>query len=246
MAAGLIMEEVSIAICDDEQRWRKDIIELCSSFATEYNYKFVFTEYESGKELLNTGINNVDILFLDVEMQDINGIEVKNRLQTLHSDVHIIFITSHNEIIEDAFGRNVYGFITKPIDKVVFNRRINLIIDSMLEERKTIMLNNYGRIKLIYLKDVVYIEADARYSRIYTVDSESYDFSDKSIGFWKEYLEANGFQMSMRSILVNLAYVDRVGQTEVFMKNGCSLDLSRRSRKQFGEAFRDYIWKKGC
>lgn len=246
MKNELRLEEISVAICDDEARWRKDIITLCEAYSKEHLLKFNYAEFTCGQEVLKNKGCGFDILFLDVEMEDMNGIEVKNKLQFERCNAQIIFITSHKEAIQDAFGRNVFGFVTKPIEKELLYARLDLVIDYMLDERKTIMLNQNGKIRLLYLKDVVYIEADGRYSKIYTVNSSDYNFSDKNIGFWREYLEVNGFEMSMRSILVNMAYVDRIGQNIVRTTTGKDLELSRRMKRKFSEAYREYIWKKGC
>jgi len=240
------IEAISIAICDDEERWRKDIVELCDRYAEEYSYKFTYREYDSGKALLEDKENDCEILFLDVELKDMTGLEIKQALQQNRKDIQIMFVTSHKEVIQDAFGRNVYGFETKPIEQTSFYRKLGLMIDYLIDERKTIMVNRAGKFSLIYLNDVIYIEADTKFSKIYTVKSVEPIFSDKSISFWKDYLEINGFEMSKRSILVNLAYVEKVGQNEVVMKEGRKLELSRRMKKQFCTAFKEYIWKKGC
>lgn len=240
------IEEISIAICDDEERWRKDIIELCNRYSEENSYKFTYREYDSGRALLEDEDNDCEILFLDVELKDMTGLEIKHELQKNRNDIQIMFVTSHNEVIQEAFGRNVYGFETKPIEQKSFFRKIGLMIDYLIDERKTIMVNRNGKISLIYLNDVVYIQADSKFCKIYTVKSAEPVFSDKSISFWKDYLEVNGFEMSMRSILVNLAYVEKIGQNEVIMKEGKRLELSRRMKKQFCTTFKDYVWKKGC
>lgn len=239
------MEEIHVTICDDEQRWRADIKQLCQQYAAVNDLTIITKEYDSGQVMLKNSIEKCDILFLDVEMKDMNGIDVKNRLQAERKDIRIVFITGHFETVQDAFGRNVYGFLTKPIDKPYFERKLTVMVDSILEDRKTIMLDNCGKCKLIYLKDIIYIAADGKYSRIYTLQDQEYLFSDKNIGFWREYLGNSGFVMSMRSILVNLAYVERIGQNDVLMKNGKSLEISRRIKKQFVNYYKDYIWKKG-
>jgi len=239
------MDEVYVTICDDEARWREDIRKLCERYAKEKSVNLIISEYSSGKEVIANKSKMCDILFLDIELKDMNGIDVKNSLQDERINTRIIFITSHFEIVTEAFGRNVYGFLTKPLDRLALNRKLDLMITYMIDDRKTIMLDNYGKCKLVYLKNVVYIEAAKNYSKIYTLNDENYLFSDKSIGFWKEYLASNGFEMSMRSILVNLMHVDKIGQTNVYMKNGVSLDISRRMKKHFDEVYKEYIWNMG-
>ncbi len=242
--ARIAIEEVHIAICDDEERWRKDIIELCDKYAKENEFVFVYKEYECGEDLLEDKSFDYDVLLLDVEMQGMSGLDVRDKLHEARKEVQIMFVTSHNENVYYAFWRNVYGFVPKPLDEELFFFKFNMMIEYIVEERKTIILHNYGKIKVLYLRDVMYIEADGKYSKIYVVNSEECFFSDKNIGFWKEYLEINGFEMSERSILINLAEVSEVGQNEVVMKNCNSLSLSRRMRKDFAKSFKEYAWKR--
>lgn len=245
MIKTIVRDEIYIAICDDEQRWRTDIINLCNEYSKEFSYKFLIKEYDNGKDLLMDNDLEYDILFLDVEMEGLSGIEVKNALQNSRHDGQILFITSHNERMPEAFGNNVFGFVTKPIDKVYFFQQLNMVFDFMLGESKTIILNNFSKDKILNLKNVVYIEADGHYSKMHIADSEECEFSDKSIGFWNEYLCSNGFEMSKRNILINLAYVSRIGQNEVVMTTGECIELSRRGKKHFEDAFEKYIWKMG-
>lgn len=236
------MDEIRIAICDDEEKWRRSVCELCNMYMKEHDVSFRIDQYTGGADIPDK--MEADILFLDVEMEGESGIDVKNRLCRSKTDIRMVFITSHKETMPDAFGRNVYGFISKPIVKECFDSKMDLLMDEINDENKTIMLNSSGKCKVFRLNDVMYIKADGRYSYIYA-EGESPAFSDKGIGFWNSYLGSSDFVFSERSILVNLRHVKQIEKTYVLVRDGAKLELSRRMKNDFNEAHKKYIWKKG-
>ena len=104
-----------IAICDDEPIWQKQILNYCKIFENDENIEFTYHMFSSGEDLLKYD-KNIDILLLDEEMTGISGLDIKEKFENSNRNTIIIFITSHNEMVYDSFGRNVYGFIKKPIN----------------------------------------------------------------------------------------------------------------------------------
>lgn len=237
------MSSISIVICDDEELWRMEIRKCCLAYAKEHSLDFIITEYSSGRELIDGP--EYDITFLDVEMGEENGLDIKNMLQRDRKETHIAFVSGHGEVMGDAFGRNVYGFITKPIDYTEFAGKLGRILADILEDSRTLLVNTIGKkCRIIYLKDVIYIEAAGKYSTIHTIN-EGGVFSENGVGFWENYLSNSGMMLCTRGKLVNLAYVADINDTSVLLNNGSSLDLSRRMKKTFKEVYKEYIWKKG-
>lgn len=237
------MDKITIAICDDEEIWRHSICELCSMYMKDHNLEFKLVQYTKGEDIPDN--IEADILFLDVEMPGESGLEVKKRLGHNSHNIRMVFVTSHKENMPEAFGRNVYGFVPKPIDKKYFDQRMDLLVDEINDENKTILLDSAGKCRVLKLNDVIYIKADGRYSEIYTMSEQTPVFSDKGLGFWHSYLECSDFVYSERSILINLRHVKCPEKTEVLMRDGTRLELSRRMKKDFNENYRKYIWKKG-
>lgn len=231
---------ISIAICDDEAIYRDKILEYCKCYGEEHNLEVEITEYASGEELL-VSEKSADILLLDVQMQEIDGLRVKDILGKQKKDTKIIFISSHEEVISEAFGRQVYGFLKKPLDYKLFCRKMDIVTESLREDDKYIILETADTIKKVLLKDIEYIHSDGRYSEIYVTGESDYFLSDKCIGAYRGEL-GEDFGMSHRSYLVNYKYVKSVDK-EIVLTSRVHVPLSRRVEKEFKKAYKDYIWR---
>ena len=116
---------MDIAICDDEKIFREQII----SYLLKYNNKFNIFEYYNGYDLLESE-KIFDIIFLDIEMDNINGMIVAEKLRERGVSSIIIFFTSHHEYVHDAFKVKAFRFLNKPIDKV---KLVEAILDAETE-----------------------------------------------------------------------------------------------------------------
>ena len=139
---------MNIAICDDD--WTavcsiKKLVELyMSDRIVETN---IFT-FSSGKELLDAQIR-YDIVFLDIEMPEINGLEVHKKLKDRYMDTIDVFITSHDTYIDDALRLLPYGFIQKPVDKERFFKVLAGLIEEYTNQDEEIAVRtNDGIIKI--------------------------------------------------------------------------------------------------
>ena len=110
-----------IGICDDILSEREVLKEYCLSLG----YKSIFL-YESGEALLKSSDGKtLDALLLDIEMDKINGIIIKEFLENTDAFTYIIFITNHCEYMPQAFGRNVISFLQKPVTIHELERCLN-------------------------------------------------------------------------------------------------------------------------
>ena len=133
-----------IGICDDENVMREAEEKICRSIIQNYGDDIVQIEtFSDGKEVLE---GEYDILILDIEMEDVDGIAVKNYFQNRKKDTIIIFVTSHDEMMSQAFGVNVMGFVTKKyLDSqlpVMLDNAIKRVINTVNIDRKSTRLNS--------------------------------------------------------------------------------------------------------
>lgn len=232
---------IQIAICDDEKVYRKELEEYCYRYCKERKIEVCCREYASGTELLKDG--EADILLLDVEMSGLNGLQIKDILGRERIDTRILFVSSHEEALPEAFGRQVYGFLKKPIDYPELERKLDIVIEDLMERGNYILYESTDGIRKIPTNQILYIQADGKYTKIFLLDEEDYVFSDKSIGVWREELGLNDFGMCHRSYLVNFFYVKRL-QTDITLANHQHIPVSRRMEKEFRDNYRAYIWRK--
>lgn len=226
---------MKIAICDDQKVYREDILEHCKSFFSQED--IVYKVYTSGEELLTSG-EMFDFLFLDIEMKGIDGIQVKDMLEQQELPGKIIFLTSHEERMIEAFGANVIGFLRKPVqeeDLLPLVKKMKRFMD-----RKTVEWEEDGRLYFVYAEEIQYIEVEDKYTYVF-VGAEKY-LVRRSLREWETILPETDFGMANRSCLVNLSLLDRV-KSEIVLDDGKKIPISRKYKKEIEEKYKEYLRK---
>lgn len=235
---------MKIAVCDDEALFRAAITKVCIEFGNSYGCNYEFMEFESGEELLSCS-ENIDIVFLDIELPGIGGIEVKERVEERNNINYIIFMTSHKEAIWKAFGRKTLGYLAKPVEE----QRLYTLLEKVQKETSHSILANVlvnvldGNLTVsISSNHIVYMKADNIYSEIITTN-KSY-LTRQSLKEWEASLEQAGFCRIHKSYLINMAYVKYINNKIVILLDGAELNISRNKAEQFKKAYNNYIRKR--
>lgn len=231
---------VTIGICDDEQKSREILLNFCRRlFVDEENYEV--KEFTSGEEVLRS--EKTDILLLDIEMCGMDGIDVKDELQNQGEEVDILFITNYSERMQEAYGKNVFGFLNKPLQYIEFHKEMQKIIQDLNSRYKSVLIQGIDRYRTIYMRDIVYIKVYGKYVKVHTVLEDNAFFDDRNIKNWERRLRNSGFVMTHRSYLVNLFWVEDVGKESVLLKNGEVINISRRKKSIFMQEYFKYVLK---
>ena len=223
---------MKIGLCDDDLQIRTQLLILCKKLG--YND---ISQFESGEKLLSSNIYlSLTLLFLDIEMKDMTGIEVKNILEKSSPFTLIIFITSHNEQIKDAFGRNVISFISKPFSEISIRHNI---------EKAAYLSHNFLPVKIddniaVPCEEILYLCSEQKYSIFHTKNGNSFS-SRKSMKEWAKELEEFNFCPISRSIIINLKHYKKIQEKKVILHNGISFPISRRYTNLLKQKFDEYV-----
>lgn len=224
-----------IAICDDEQFYREGIRKACGAILSEANVDYLF--FESGEAFLQTD-KNVDLLFLDIEMQDMDGIEVKDRLEQLGRKTRIVFITGHDERMQEAFGERVIGFVKKPVSELAVKQVIRRFL--CLKSKRKVEWEEAGVFYSVNAEDIDYVEAQDKYT--YVVFEQGQYLVRRTMREWERLLPEDEFCRVSRSFLVNLKLIEKVGG-ELSIR-GKKILISRKAKPLIWEKYKQYIRKK--
>lgn len=194
-----------IGICDDELLMRKQEEEICRQTVMKYTEDDIVIEtFSDGAEVAD---KDLDVLVLDIEMNDLDGISVKNMFQKKNKDTIIIFVTSHDEMMYQAFGINVIGFVTKKYLK----DQLPVMLDTAIKKvMSTVLVDGVDSRKICY------IEAEHVYNILHMADGEEISVRISS-GELEEMLKGVGFVRTHRAYLVNLAYVERIREKTIIV-----------------------------
>ncbi len=229
---------LKIAICDREERDRKLILEYCINFLENKNTNYQIREYASGESFLAEDFP--DVLFLNTEMEPIDGLLIKEILYKLHADTKIVFVSDQLEQMRYAFGKNVYGFILKPLSYTVFTEYMIELVYDIDYGKRVMYCKNHHKVERIYMRDVVYIKAYGRYTKVFLRGEEDYRLSDYSFSEWYLELENQEFLCCHRSYLVNLFYIKKIGK-DIELCDGQRLPIGEKKQVEFWRSYESYM-----
>ncbi|QIY84727.1 two component transcriptional regulator, LytTR family [Epilithonimonas bovis DSM 19482] len=221
------MEKINCIIIDDEPLGR----DLVESFAKEVSYLNILGIFENPVTALSfLEENPVDLVFSDIEMPKINGLDF---LRTLENPPVFIFITAYREFALDGFDTGATDYLVKPVRFDRFlkaiqkaKNHIDLKRDSTnsQNENDKIFIKSEGKIIKILLSEILYIEAQGDYLNVVTT-SEIYS-TQMTLTAMEENLQNKKFFRIQRSFILNLDFVRSIHGNMVELLNGKSISVS--------------------
>ena len=149
---------LNIFICDDEPNFCEIIGEVCKEVLASEGFEGNISVGYDGEAVISYN-NHIDILVLDIDMPIVDGIRVKEELQKNEEETQIIFVTSHQERMKEAFGLKVFGFV----DKTYLKNELQVMLTNLLK-----IYESYTMIEEEYKsKDILYIESVENYVRLH-------------------------------------------------------------------------------
>ncbi len=233
---------IKIAICDDEKLVLNKLKKISSSFLTENNYSFSIDCFISPVELLNN-VELYSIIFLDININEYNGLEIASEIRRINKNAKIIFVTNHSEFVKQALLVRAFGYIEKPIKSQEIKNNLREAIEylnsnhnSIVKEFKTTSGTMY-----IGLNNILYFKYFNRVIEIVTIDRTltMYD-TIKNLCLMLEELN---FYSQHNAYLINLRHVVAVYNNDVELRNGIKLPISKRKSKHFKTTVANYIVK---
>ena len=233
-----------IAVCDDIPIECADIAKQIETILKQSNTDFMIKKFFGGLELIQSR-ESFDIIFLDIKMPNINGMELAKQIRKQGRQSLIIFITSASEYVFDAFDVEAFQYLLKPIqtDKlknVLEKATKKMQIDANID---FLMISANRQIQKVFLKDILYIESIGRIAKIHCNNGtlETYE----QIGILEDKLSDKFFIRCHKCFLVNLNFVDAFNKTEVRLENGEKIMLAKRRYEDFQKAILSYMKIKG-
>lgn len=230
---------IHIAVCEDLLAYRNKIDNLLAPYKESYNLSIHL--FSSGEEMMAFPdyATIFSIIFLDIEMGEISGLDVARDIRDKNKDVIIFFITNHINYVPDSFRLGAFQFLVKPINdddfKKDFERALKIL--SNIHKQYIIKWRNINHI--IEYKDIFYIEA---YNRHLFIHEEDYGY--ECIGkLQDEYIKLKpyGFSRCHQGFLINMSKIKKIDKTSVSLSNGVTLPISRYYKQSLMQDFNLYL-----
>lgn len=231
---------MKIAICDDILSHRDAIRPYIEEFFKKKVIPFELKEYSCGEEILGSG-EKFDIVFLDIELGDINGIEIAKTLKKKNHNCIIIVVTSYTDYLDAAMDLHVVRFLKKPVEQ----KRVYSSLEKALQEMNEsfVMLSTKdNKIIRVRSRDIIYVEANLK---AVTVCTNEYTCTVReSLKNIKTMLTASFFAVPHNSYIVNMNYVSDFKRDEITVELPTGkekIQISGRKQPEFKRRFLEFI-----
>lgn len=226
---------MKIAIVDDEQIYRDNIKELI----LEYNSQFMVDIFQSSEEFLLSNVDEYSILFVDIEMQGIDGITLANDIKQKNRDILIFFATSYTSYITSALRTMPFQYLVKPIDKQIFMEEFDRAINFLAKRETLFTVKTLKGPQQVKVGDISYIEYLNRKIEIHTTEKIIYTYGTiKDI--WAKLIDYD-FIKCHASFIINLAAIKSIKGYDMILKNGDIIPISKKELLATREMYARYI-----
>ena len=235
---------IKIAICEDEKEQQDLLKTHINQIFKDLPINYSLDIFNSGEELLKNYPKNIDIFLIDIQLNEINGMDTARKIRETDNKAEIIFITSLIEYALEGYEVRAYRYLIKPVKYGDLKMHIlNCIKEIDIKNRHIIIKEQGNRIKLD-ISEITYIEVQKENITIHTLN-QTYETKGTMNNIEKE-INCSRFYRCHKSFLVNLEHIKSIKQYIAILENGEEVPISRYRFKDTKDRFFDLIEDKLC
>lgn len=227
---------INILICDDNELDRKYLSRLVEDFFESLSLS---CKIDCLRDFVNINdcFSAYDIIFLDIELESRNGINLANEIRKYNQDIIIIITSNYQKYLVEGYTIEAKRYFLKPINKEIFNMEMKNVINTQFKQHYGFDDPKISR-QSIYYKDICHIEFLGRKTILHCINNNEF-IAPYPLKYWIERLTEVGFAQSYKSYLVNLLFVTGFSKDEkdVILINDEMIPLSRKYKKTFMEQY---------
>lgn len=230
-----------IVVCDGREKDRMLLCQELNRFFLNRGGGVHLTEYNNGTTLLadiEEGYIFPEMIFLEIYMNGMNGMELSRRLRRLGYKGHIIFVTVSNDYAVESYDVHASGYLLKPLHRLKFVRMMEYLLP-MAQNNHIVIQHGRNSQELVDVETITYAESSAHTLAIHLSDGRVLETREK-LDIFEEVLNDPRFLRCHRSFLVNMDYIEGV-QKDFLLPGGELVPIRVRSRKQVVDCYLQYF-----
>jgi len=238
------MKPLQIAICDDLEEERVILSRMLRNYARRQGLSLQVHFFVSGEELLQSvrRANACQVLFLDIYMPGISGVETARRLRAAGYGASIVFATTSTDHGVDSFEVRASDYLVKPFRQEEVDRALDWCLEHMPEPLRSLSVYAEGETQEFPLASVLYIEVLGHQSHIHTLRQTV--VVRKSLDDLERAVDSPDFFRCHRSFLVNLNHAERIESSDFLMSDGARIPISSANLPRARDTFLDWVYRK--
>lgn len=227
-------DKLQIAICDDKEIIVRELYKQLHYLMRKSGIEYKIFPFISPIRLLECQ-ESIHILFLDIDMPQMNGLMTAKKASEKWDDIKIIFLTAHIEYVQSAFKVKTFRYLLKPFKKEDIREALYEAMDVLLE-RNFKLIKVQDKVIQINIPEIYYIEALGDQSAIFR--ENDYIISNVTLKEWCTDNYPDLYRCN-KNYIVNFLHVDKI-KDKVFLTNGKELPVAVRKRRLIKEAYYSY------
>lgn len=222
---------IRIAICDDDPEMRRQLRHYTTLLLQKHMDYVHMDTFSGGKELLDRLPPELDILLLDIDLEDCNGVEVARAIRARLPDVNIVFITNLPQFAVEGYKVRAFGYLIKPLSYEDFQLELQELLQRLADgNNQQLLLKCGSELVHLALRDIRFIETQSRHLLVHTVRG-AFETSI-TLSQLEKKLSSHGFLRCHTAYLVNSAHIKTLAGSEFVMAGGERIPVSKHRRSK--------------
>lgn len=224
----------------------KDDIEGLRSILTAGKSQYGFKDseidaYASGEEFLEDfASGKYDLIFLDIFMEDMTGIDTARKVREIDDKVHIVFTTTSNDFASESYEVRADYYLLKPYTEENVAKMMSVLRPALTRTVNSIQLPDGSRIPT---DSIIYAESRGHYAYLHLKNGRVYKTRLNYSDMENILCRFDSFISCFKGVIVNLEYVDDLADGNMIMRSGDRVPVSRRKAAEVKQAFADYLFR---
>ncbi len=232
-----------VCYCEDEAAQAKLFKNQVDKWAIENGTNVRMDIYESAEEFLfKTDAVAYDLIFLDISMKSMSGMELARRIRERDNNTVIVFVTSDPGYVFEGYEVNAYRYLLKPVSETKLVEILEAVSTRENQtQEESIILKLAGENYRLKLSDIMYVEAQGHYINIVKADGETLSLKSGFSDVLKRINETGEHCVTAhRSYAVNVSKISSIGRSECHLSDGTTIPVSRSAYKDLNDKFIKY------
>ena len=230
---------ITVAVVEDDDKEAERIKSYLVSYGKENDENFNVLHFSDGLEFLEKIRPEIDVVFMDIEMPFLNGMDAAKKLRQSDPSVPLVFITNLKQYALNGYEVEAMDFLVKPVAYAAFSTMMGRVCArlALCTDKEIFIQNAQGGVK-IKISDIFYVEVIKHYVIFHTPRGEVKMWG--SLSDIEKRLPADRFARCNNCYLVHLAYATRLEGNDLYV-GGDVLAVSREKKQEFMQRLLDYM-----